>query len=41
MDVGDYNVGAGGIFPKLGNDGMSFGDGYMCIYREFGLGMPS
>ena len=38
MDVGHHNVGARSIVLDPGNDGMGFGNSYMRIYREFGLG---
>ena len=41
MDFGDHGVGARNILPKLGDDGMGVGDSYVCIDREFGLGMSS
>jgi hypothetical protein len=41
MDVGDQNLGAGGVVLELGNDGMGFGDSHVCTYREFGLGIQS
>ena len=47
MDVGDHGVSTRDIMLKPGNDSMrvhdamvDFGDGYMCIYRKLGLGMP-
>jgi len=48
MDFGDHNLGIRSIVLELGNDGMGFGGsdiGFgnddMCIYNEFGLGIPS
>jgi len=48
VDVGDHSVGARDILPEFGNDDMGarnilskLGNGYMCIYREFRLGIPS
>ena len=47
MDVRDHGVSTRKIMLKPGNDGMrvhdamvDFGDSYMCIYGELGLGMP-
>jgi len=46
MDIGDHRVSVRSITLKLGNDDVcvhdavvNFGDGYMCVYCEFGLGM--
>ena len=34
MDFGDHNLGARNILLQLGNDDV-------CVYRKFGLGIPS
>ena len=39
MDVRDHGVSARNIIPKLGNDGMSVGNSYMCVYCKLGLGV--
>ena len=37
MDVGDHVLSVRHVGPNLGHDGMGVGDGYVCIYRQFGL----
>ena len=37
MDVGDHVLSIRNVGSKLGHDGMGVGNGYVCIYRKFGL----
>jgi len=40
MVFGDNTVDVRNTLPTLGDDGMCAGNSYVCIYCEFGLGVP-